>query len=117
MEGERGSKFTVIDLFSGAGELSKGFLDTENTKQRYYLLSTVAPNEDDRVAIDEMIYKIREEHGCQIIVNGVFPTLKYYLRLLDNTDVFVEKYIKKLSENTEINFEHKIAWNKVCERK
>lgn len=42
--------------------------------------------------------------------------IKYYLRLLDNTDIFVEKYVKNLSENTEINFEHKIAWNKVCER-
>ena len=90
---------------------------SEKPVQRYYLLSTVAPSEDDRVAIDEMICKIREEHGCQIIVNGVFPTLKYYLRLLDNTDIFVEKYVKNLSENTEINFEHKIAWNKVCERK
>lgn len=90
---------------------------SEKPVQRYYLLSTVTPSEDDRVAIDEMICKIREEHGCQIIVNGVFPTLKYYLRLLDNTDIFVEKYVKNLSENTEINFEHKIAWNKVCERK
>ena len=27
MEGKRVSKFTVIDLFSGAGGLSKGFLD------------------------------------------------------------------------------------------
>ena len=89
---------------------------SEKPVQRYYLLSTVAPSEDDRVAIDEMICKIREEHGCQIIVNGVFSTLKYYLRLLDNTDIFVEKYVKNLSENTEINFEHKIAWNKVCER-
>lgn len=85
--------------------------------QRYYLLSTVATNEDERVAIDELICKIREEHGCQIIVNGVFPTLKYYLRLLDNTDVFVERYVKNLSDNTEINFEHKIAWNKVCAEK
>lgn len=90
---------------------------SEKPVQRYYLLSTAAPSEDDRVAIDEMICKIREEHGCQIIVNGVFPTLKYYLRLLDNTDIFVEKYVKNLAENTEINFEHKIAWNKVCERK
>lgn len=85
--------------------------------QRYYLLSTVASKEDERVAIDNMICKIREEHGCQIIVNGVFPTLKYYLRLLNNTDIFVKKYIKNLSDNTEINFEHKIAWNKVCSEK
>lgn len=81
--------------------------------QRYYLLSTVAPSEDERVAIDDIICQIREEHGCQIIVNGVFPTLKYYLRLLDNTDLFVERYVKNLSDNTEINYEHKIAWNKV----
>lgn len=87
---------------------------SEKPVQRYYLLSTVAPSEDERVAIDQMICKIREEHGCQIIVNGVFPTLKYYLRLLDNTDIFVERYIRNLSNNTEINFEHKIAWNKVC---
>lgn len=85
--------------------------------QRYYLLSTVSPNEDERVAIDEMICKIRDEHGCQIIVNGVFPTLKYYLRLLDNTDIFVERYVRNLSDNTEINFEHKIAWNKVFDQK
>lgn len=82
--------------------------------QRYYLLSTVAPSDDERVAIDEMICRVREEHGCQIIVNGVFPTIKYYLRLLDNTDIFVDRYVKNLSDNTEINFEHKIAWNKVC---
>lgn len=89
----------------------------EKPVQRYYLLSTVATSEEERVAIDEEICKIREEHGCQIIVNGVFPTLKYYLRLLDNTDLFVERYVKGLSENAEINFEHKIAWNKVCGEK
>ena len=82
--------------------------------QRYYLLSTVSSSKDEKIKIDEMIFKIRKEHGCQIIVNGIFPTLKYYLRLLDNTDVFVEKYVENLSSNTEINFEHKIAWNKVC---
>lgn len=87
---------------------------SEKPVQRYYLLSTVAPNEDEKIAIDEIICKIREEHGCQIIVNGVFPTLKYYLRLLDNTDIFVERYVKNLTNNTEINFEHKIAWNKIC---
>lgn len=87
---------------------------SEKSVQRYYLLSTVASREDERVAINNMIRKVREEHGCQIIVNGIFPTLKYYLRLLDNTDIFVERYVKNLSDNTEINFEHKIAWNNVC---
>ncbi len=89
---------------------------SEKPVQRYYLLSTVAPNEDERVSINEIVCKIRDEHGCQIIVNGIIPTLKYYLRLLDNTDIFVKRYVKNLSDNTEINFEHKIAWNKVCEK-
>lgn len=87
---------------------------SEKPVQRYYLLSTVDSSEDEKAKINKTINKIWEEHGCQIIVNGVFPTLKYYLRLLDNTDIFVEKYVKNLSNNTEINFEHKIAWNKVC---
>jgi len=86
---------------------------SEKSVQRYYILSTVEPEEKEKKAIEEQIYKIREEHGCQIIVNGVFPTLKYYLRLLDNTDIFVDKYVKNLTDNTEINFEHKIAWNKI----
>lgn len=37
------------------------------------------------------IEKIKIEHGCQVIINGVFPTIKYYLRLLDNTDLFMER--------------------------
>lgn len=87
---------------------------SEKPVQRYYLLSTVESDKEQITLINEMICKIRQEHGCQIIVNGVFPTLKYYLRLLNNTDTFVERYVKNLSDNAEINFEHKIAWNKVC---
>lgn len=84
--------------------------------QRYYILSTITPNNDDAILINEKICKIREEHGCQVIVNGLIPTIKYYLRLIENTDVFVEKYIKNLSVNSEINYEHKIAWNHVMEK-
>ena len=39
------------------------------------------------------------------------------LLLMDNTDIFVERYVRNLSDNTEINFEHKIAWNKVFDQK
>ncbi|MBQ6944274.1 MAG: DNA (cytosine-5-)-methyltransferase [Ruminococcus sp.] len=90
---------------------------SEKPVQRYYLLSTVSIDENEKSAIDKTINKIREEHGCQIIVNGIFPTIKYYLRLIDNTDLFIERYVKNLNENTEINFEHKIAWNEICNEK
>lgn len=79
--------------------------------QRYYILSTI--NEiEEMEKIQELIYKVRKEHGCQIIINGVFPTIKYYLRLMENTDKFIENYIKNLGDHPEINYEHKIAWNK-----
>lgn len=81
--------------------------------QRYYILSTKPTAEDERILVDEEVCKIREEHGCQVIVNGVFPTIKYYLRLLENTDLFVSNYVKNLQKNTEINTEHKVAWNNI----
>lgn len=85
--------------------------------QRYYLLSTLSTSEEELVVINETISKIREEHGCQVIVNGVFPTIKYYLRLLENTDNFISNYVDNLSCNTELNLEHKSAWNTIIKNK
>ena len=79
--------------------------------QRYYILSTVSAKDDEIEEMYDYIHKIGEEHGCQVIINGVIPTIKYYLRLLSDTDEFIENYIKNLQEDDEINYEHKIAWN------
>lgn len=35
--------------------------------------------------IENRIFGILQIHGCEVIVNGVYTTLKYYLRLLSNT--------------------------------
>lgn len=80
--------------------------------QRYYILST-DDNPIDSEKINNEIEKIRKEHGCQIIINGVFPTLKYYLRLIKNPDEFLVKYINNLENDIEINYEHKKAWNNI----
>ena len=85
--------------------------------QRYYVLSTAHASEDEEFKINEEIIKIREEHGCQVIVNGIFPSLKYYLRLLENTDEFMNRYVENLQANSELDFEHKIAWNRILEEK
>ena len=79
--------------------------------QRYYILSTLGIKSEEIEKIHNLIGNIREGHGCQVIINGVFPTLKYYLRLLENTDIFMEKYVVNLEKHPEINVEHKIAWN------
>lgn len=41
------------------------------------------------------------------------PSLKYYLRLLDNTFEFVENYVSLLKIDTALKFEHKEKWNKI----
>lgn len=83
------------------------------TIQRYYILSTSPMNEEEKQNARMLAYQIKSEHGCQMITNGVFSTLNYYLRLLDNTDDFINAYIKNLEADTELNYEHKIAWNTI----
>ena len=78
--------------------------------QRYYILSTKEAKDKN---INDLIEKIKAEHGCQIIVNGILETIKYYLRLLTNTDIFIENYVKNIEIHPEINAEHKIAFNHI----
>lgn len=81
--------------------------------QRYYILSTKHADKEEIEKINKFTEKVYKEYGCQIIINGVFDSLKYYLRLLTNTDEFLTYYTKNLQESTEINYEHKIAWNRI----
>ncbi len=65
--------------------------------------------------ITESILNIRQIYGCQIIVNGVTTTIKYYLRLLSDTDKFVYAYAALVEEDDEIPFELKRKWNELIE--
>ena len=82
-----------------------------STLERYYILSTSPIAQDDKERIMAEIEQIRSTHGCQIIINGVLPTIKYYLRLLDNPKFFIENYAKLLAKDSAIKFEHKQMWN------
>lgn len=88
----------------------------QTSTQRYYVLSTDSVKDDEHEKIQEIISHIKEEHGCQVIINGIFPTLRYYLRLLDNTDKFMEYYIQNLESNSEVSYELKLAWNSVTKK-
>lgn len=81
------------------------------TLERYYILSTQPILEADAEKIEADIQQIKNIHGCQLIVNGVLPTIKYYLRLMDNPKQFVENYTKLLATDKTIKFEHKESWN------
>ncbi|MCP3659611.1 MAG: hypothetical protein GY830_04510 [Bacteroidetes bacterium] len=81
--------------------------------ERYYLLSTKLSDESELEKINKVIAYISKEHGCQIIVNGIIPTIKYYLRLLNNTNKFIEKYAYYVEIDNVIKLEHKKIWNKI----
>jgi len=85
---------------------------THQTK-RYYLLSTVESDSAEKALISEKIALIRNGHGCQVIVNGIIPTLKYYLRLLENPSSFIQNYVTNLEGDETIKFQHKEMWNRV----
>jgi DNA (cytosine-5)-methyltransferase 1 len=79
---------------------------------RYYILSTAAyPQEREWDEIQAEIQRIKNVHGCQLIVNGIMPSLKYYLRLLNNTFEFIECYVNLLEDDAALKFEHKAKWN------
>lgn len=78
--------------------------------QRYYLLSYSNIKEEERKEINDEIEKVKHEHGCQIIVNGVIPTLKYYLRLISKLDNFINAYSQLIQDDLELKSVHKQKW-------
>ena len=63
-----------------------------------------------------MIIEIKEKHGCQLIVNGVLLTLKYYLRLISSPKNFFNEYIELIEADTELKIIHKTKLNLLLER-
>ena len=81
--------------------------------KRYYVLTT----HEDYQGSDDMTDKILEIHrntGCQVIVNGVMHTLRYYLRLLDDPTDFLRRYVDQLSQDPTVLYEHKSEWNRIA---
>ncbi len=78
---------------------------------RYYLLTTANMDGADWEEIDNEIKRISNIHGCQVIVNGVYSSIKYYLRLLKDPAEFIERYVELLKADETVKFQHKEAWN------
>ncbi|MDN4753209.1 hypothetical protein QYZ87_01480 [Porphyromonadaceae bacterium W3.11] len=96
----------TVDLIDIAYEKFQG------TKiDRYYLLSTSDVDSAECNEIMQKIIDIKRVHGCQVIVNGVYNSLRYYLRLIVDTSAFIQYYTEQLSIDEAIRFDHKEAWN------
>jgi len=85
--------------------------------KRYYLLSTKQTQEQEMKKIRIYIKKVQKIHGCQIVVNGVIDSIKYYLRLIEDTENFLEAYGVNLENDEAIKAEQKELWNKIVENK
>lgn len=81
---------------------------------RYYILTTaVQCGGDDRESLD-LLSQIRRSHGCEVIVNGVLPTIRYYLRLLSNPACIFAAYTRLLATDESLGYEHRKKWNEIA---
>lgn len=78
---------------------------------RYYMLTTVEGEPVEKIT--EEVIRIQKEHGCQVIVNGVLDTLKYYLRLVKKPAIFVANYVSLVESDAALRYEHKIFWDAI----
>jgi len=81
--------------------------------KRYYLLSTGGVDGNHLTEINDMCRRFYRANGCEIIVNGIYETLSYYLRLLGLTDEFLANYVDLISADDDLDYEHRVAWNEV----
>lgn len=80
---------------------------------RVYLLSTIGTPAGKMSKITLEAERIKSAHGFEVIVDGVLPTIEYYLRILDNTQGFIECYMNLLENDKSVKFEHKQRWNEL----
>ncbi len=84
--------------------------------ERYLILSSANIKQEDMSDIAKMIDEVAKEYKCQIIVNGVLPTIKYYLRLVNYLPEFIDNYSALIEKDQEINFDHKQKWSEIITR-
>lgn len=74
---------------------------------RYYILSGLPITQNELDEVSDLVDKIQQEHGCQLIINGLYPSLKYYLRLISEPRLFLNRYIELVEQDNELQMVHK----------
>lgn len=117
VNGPDGKPFEVVEIKHNiklSAELVRGCYDKFKSApvKTYYLLSTNESLKDPE-KISEEICSIQKNHGCQMIVNGIQTTLRYYLRLLANPDDFLHQYVELLESRG--SYTVKMHWQRLWE--
>lgn len=79
---------------------------------RYYILTTHSNCKPDADILAQLKV-VGAKTGCQIIVNGVIPTIQYYLRLISDPKLILPLYTELLGTEQAIDNEHRSAWAKI----
>jgi DNA (cytosine-5)-methyltransferase 1 len=85
----------------------------DKSVDRYYILTTHQICEPN-LELAKKISSIKSLYNCQLIVNGVIPSIKYYLRLMSEPNLIFPKYIDLLAHDKAIKHEHREVWNKLA---
>ncbi|WP_313928485.1 hypothetical protein [Pseudoxanthomonas sp.] len=85
--------------------------------QRYLILSTIGVSDGEIDEIAKLTNDFRRSNGCEIIVNGVLDTIKYYLRLIDSPATFINLYTALVEADPDLGYEQRLAWNEVCAKR
>ena len=84
--------------------------------ERYLVLSSLEIKKEDETDVHRMINETLNKSQCQIIVNGILPTIKYYLRLVSSLTKFIDHYSALVEKDHEIDFEHKQKWAEILQK-
>ena len=63
--------------------------------RQHYFLTTSEPHfrPGEHAKLQDLVHRLETEHNCEIIIDGVLDTLKYYLRVLDDPAHFWQRYL------------------------
>lgn len=94
---------------------------SQNTSvERYYILTTCKDNfisAEEEDYINKFILKIKKDYSFEIIANGIIPSLKYYMRFIDDYKSFLKEYTQNLiadsKNSTEIRDFHLNVWKDI----
>lgn len=85
----------------------------DKSLDRYYILTTHKNCEPDE-ELSVKISRVKNLYDCQLIANGLIPSLKYYLRMLSDPSLVFPKYVELLVKDKSIKHEHREIWNKLA---
>lgn len=84
--------------------------------KRYYILSYYGIKSNSSDEINDIVARVKRDHGCEIIVNGLLTTIKYYLRLISSSQDFVNIYTKAVEQDKELMKIHKDVWSDILQK-